>query len=235
MALTQTEILQRAERLAGALAGGATRVERNVLLAVVGDFMSDRQPDPATLRRTLKLLAEGSGGQLRRAGSYAEQIRTVAAELPAFLDEAEEEMEPEDYRSLFGWTARLLLVPGAAEPARVRGARRGGEAGAAAGMAGAGAVVPGRPGGPGGPGPAGSRGGAGAWPKGTRGPGRGGRPAGESRPQAAAPPAPSKLAAVGTKGLSALMEVKRRLEEQTPEEQKQSDQEIEKQGRHGPR
>jgi hypothetical protein len=137
MRLSQTEVLERAERLAAALAGGETRVERNVLLAVVADFMADREPDLVKLRRTLELLAQGSGGHLRRGGSsYPAQIRTVTAELAAILDA--ETLESEDYRSLFGWTARLLLVRGldpprksgtAPEAARVGGAEgRGGPA-----------------------------------------------------------------------------------------------------------
>jgi hypothetical protein len=123
MRLPQTEILQRAERLASTLAGGQTRVERNVLLAVVADFMTDREPDREKLRRTLDLLAKGSGGHLERGGSYAAQIQTVAAELLALL--AAETLETEDYRSLFGWTARLLLVRGLEPPSNGKTPPRG--------------------------------------------------------------------------------------------------------------
>lgn len=109
MRLSQTEILEHAERLAVALAGGEVRVERNVLLAVVADFMADPKPDCLKLRRTLELLGQGSGGHLKRGGkTYPAQIRTVVAELLAFLDS--ETLEAAGYRSLFGWTARLLLV-----------------------------------------------------------------------------------------------------------------------------
>jgi hypothetical protein len=110
MGLSQTEILERAERLASTLAGGATRVEKNVLLAVVADFMTDRRPDIQKLRRTLRLIGEGSGGHLKRAAGYAVQIKTVVAALGDFLDS--ESLDPEEYKSLFGWTARLLLVRG---------------------------------------------------------------------------------------------------------------------------
>ncbi len=144
MPLRQTQILERAERLASALAGGATRVERNVLLAVVGDFMADRRADPERLRRTLRLLRTGSGGHLKRGGSYARQIEAVTAELERVL--ATETIEPIDLKSLFGWTARLLLVrgvavatpeeavggPGMRPPAGPRGGGPVGRAGAAA-------------------------------------------------------------------------------------------------------
>lgn len=122
MSLHQTEILKRAEQLASALAGGATRVERNVLLAVVGDFMADRRPDPERLRKTLRLLRAGSGGHLKRGGSYAQQIAAVTAELERLL--AAEELESADLKSLFGWTARLLLVRGGVVPARPQGVSR---------------------------------------------------------------------------------------------------------------
>ncbi|MDP9119878.1 MAG: hypothetical protein M3O15_00675 [Acidobacteriota bacterium] len=110
MRLPQTEILKRAENLASALASGPTRVERNVLLAVVADFMSDSQPNRQKLYHTLELLGAGSGGHLKRGGTYASQIKTVVAELRRLLDT--ETLESDDYRSLFGWTARLLLVRG---------------------------------------------------------------------------------------------------------------------------
>jgi hypothetical protein len=119
MALSQTEILDRVERLASTLAGGATRVEKNVLLAVVADFMTDRQPDLAKLRRTLSLLADGSGGHLKRGGGYAGQIKTVVAALDDLLDA--EPLESDEYKSLFGWTARLLLVRGLSPPPKGAG------------------------------------------------------------------------------------------------------------------
>jgi hypothetical protein len=108
MRLSQTQILEHAERLASALAGGATRVEKNVLLAVVADFMVDRLPDRDKLRRTLRLLAAGNGGHLQRSKGYPDQIRTVGTEITRFLDA--EDLGPEDTKSVFGWTARLLQV-----------------------------------------------------------------------------------------------------------------------------
>jgi hypothetical protein len=114
MALSQIQILERAERLASTLAGGPTRVEKNVLLAVVADFMSDRQPEIQKLRRTLGLLAAGSGGHLKRGGGYASQIKTVVAALDELL--AAEPLAPGEYQSLFGWTARLLLARGLPGP-----------------------------------------------------------------------------------------------------------------------
>jgi hypothetical protein len=121
MRLNQTQVVERAERLASALGGGATRVERNVLLAVVADFMSEHRPDPEKLRRTVRLLRAGSGGHLKRGGSYAQQIAAVATEIERQLDG--EELEAADLKSLFGWTARLLLVRGSLLPAREPAAR----------------------------------------------------------------------------------------------------------------
>ena len=108
MRLSQTQILEHAERLAAALAGGATRVEKNVLLAVVADFMVDRLPDRDKLRRTLRLLAAGNGGHLQRSKGYPDQIRSVGTEVTRFLDA--EDLGPDDTKSVFGWTARLLQV-----------------------------------------------------------------------------------------------------------------------------
>src|SRR5437016_10772333 len=112
MHLGQIQILEHAERLTSALVGGAARVERNVLLAVVGDFMADRRPDPQRLRKTLRLLRAGSGGHLKRGGTYAQQIAAVTAELERFLAATGAEIEPLDLKRIFGWTARLLLVRG---------------------------------------------------------------------------------------------------------------------------
>jgi hypothetical protein len=122
MRLLQTQILERAERLASSLIGGQTRVERNVLLAVVGDFMSDCRADPERLRKTLRLLRAGSGGHLKRGGSYGQQVAVVTAELERQLDA--ENLEAGDLKSLFGWTARLLLVRGTFFPAEKQAAPR---------------------------------------------------------------------------------------------------------------
>lgn len=116
MALSQLEILARAERLAGSLAGGPTRVEKNVLLSVVADFMSDPRPDLDRLRRTLQLIEQGSGGHLLRSDSYRDQVRAVARELGETLSELD--LDSAGWKSLFGWTARLLLVRGAPAPSR---------------------------------------------------------------------------------------------------------------------
>lgn len=110
MSLPQTEIVKRAERLATELAGGSVRVEKNVLLSVVADFLSDPRADVERLRRTLRLLKEGSGGHLERGGSYAQQVRAVADGLRETLSDTD--LSPTDLKSLFGWTARLLLVRG---------------------------------------------------------------------------------------------------------------------------
>jgi|GEM_PF-5274557 len=119
MSLSQTAIVQRAEQLAGALAGGRTRVEKNVLLSVVADFMSDPRADLDRLRRTLKLLGDGSGGHLKRSTSYAQQIEAVVDGLGEVL--ADSSLSLADLKSLFGWTARLLLVRGESPPATTAG------------------------------------------------------------------------------------------------------------------
>lgn len=105
---TQIEILERAERLAAVLAGGPAPVNKNVLLSVVADFMSDPSPDPARLRKMLRLLETGNGGHLKRGGNYGRQVRAVVEEIGRLLDRGG--LRPEEYKTLFGWTARLLLV-----------------------------------------------------------------------------------------------------------------------------
>jgi hypothetical protein len=110
MALSQSENLARAERLATSLGGGERRVEKNVLLSVVAGFMSDPQADLERLKKTIRLLAKGSGGHLRRGDSYREQVEAVVRELGEAL--AAEDLAPAEWKSIFGWTARLLLVRG---------------------------------------------------------------------------------------------------------------------------
>jgi hypothetical protein len=115
MAVTQTEILKKAEQLASTLAGGTTKVGKNVLLSIVADFMSSPHPDRERLRRTLQLLQEGNGGHTKRGGGYGDQIRAAVREVAKELgaDTSDEEL-----KSLFGWTARLLLVRREGSPAR---------------------------------------------------------------------------------------------------------------------
>lgn len=110
MSLSQTEIVERAERLATELGGGPVRIEKNVLLSVVADFLSDPRPDVERLRKTLKLLKDGNGGHLRRTASYAQQVEALADGLRETLND--NTLSPTDLKSLFGWTARLLLVRG---------------------------------------------------------------------------------------------------------------------------
>ena len=120
MALSQSDILAHAERLATSLGGGERRVEKNVLLSVVAGFMSDPRGDLERLEKTIRLLAEGSGGHLRRGDSYREQVEAVVRQVGEAL--AAEDLAPEEWKSIFGWTARLLLVrgggPRGSEPTR---------------------------------------------------------------------------------------------------------------------
>jgi hypothetical protein len=108
MPIPQTEILEKAERLAANLVGGPIKVGKNVLLSIVADFMSTPYPDRERLRRTLFLIGEGSGGHLKRGGgAYGDQIRTAVQEVSKAL---QDDLTDEELKSLFGWTARLLLV-----------------------------------------------------------------------------------------------------------------------------
>jgi len=122
MPLTQTDILRKAELLAGNLAGGPAQVKKNALLAVVADFMSDPKPDLDRLRRTMRLLKQGSGGHLKRGGGFGDQVKAVADELDRLMQQ--EGLTPGEYKSLFGWTARLLVVRGIGRQERVQARQR---------------------------------------------------------------------------------------------------------------
>ena len=125
MALSQVEILKKAEPLASNLAAGVVSVKKNAFLAVVADFMSDPNPDLKTLSKTLELLKQGSGGHLKRGGGFGDQVRAVVGELTRLLLE-EKGLQPADYKSLFGWTARLLTVRQNPQGARNADRRREG-------------------------------------------------------------------------------------------------------------
>jgi len=107
MTATQSEIMEKAERLASNLVGGSTKVGKNVLLSIVADFMSSPHPDRERLRRTLELIQKGSGGHTKRAGGYGEQVKVAVDEITEAL---RENLSDDELKSLFGWTARLLLV-----------------------------------------------------------------------------------------------------------------------------
>ncbi len=109
MQKSQVEIVQNAERLALNLQAGPTPVKsKNAFLAVVATFMSDPSGDLPRLRRTLDLLEKGSGGHLKRGGGFGDQVRVVIREVGRLLDG--DEWEAAELKSLFGWTARLLLI-----------------------------------------------------------------------------------------------------------------------------
>jgi hypothetical protein len=107
MPATQPQILERAERLASNLVGGSTKVGKNVLLSIVADFMSARDPDRDHLRTMLRLIQDGSGGHIKRGDGYGDQVRLAVREISETL---QEEFTDEELKSIFGWTARLLLV-----------------------------------------------------------------------------------------------------------------------------
>jgi hypothetical protein len=119
MSKSQVEIVKNADRLAANLQAGPA-VTKNALLSVVATFLSDPSGDVARLRRTMTLLEKGSGGHLKRGGGFGDQVRLVIREVGRVLDR--EEWQPEELKSLFGWTARLLQVrqaprtPGGREP-----------------------------------------------------------------------------------------------------------------------
>jgi hypothetical protein len=105
MSQSQLALVRQAERLAANLDGGPVKVGKNVLLALVADFVSTPRPDRDRLRRLLKLVQSGSGGHAERAGGYGDQVRLAAEELAAVLAD---DLSNQDLKSLLGWTARLL-------------------------------------------------------------------------------------------------------------------------------
>jgi len=102
---SQLALVRQAERLAATLDGGPVKVGKNVLLALVADFVSTPRPDRDRLRRLLKLLQAESGGHVKRGGGYGDQLRLAAREVAAVLAD---DLSNQDLKSLFGWTARLL-------------------------------------------------------------------------------------------------------------------------------
>jgi hypothetical protein len=114
MALPTTEILKKAEHLAAELNKGPAPVKKNVLLGLVSDFMNEREPDVRRLRKLLDLIEQGSGGHIRPGAGYGDQLRSAIREIRKVLDQGG--LDGNDFKSLFGWTARLLLVRSA--PAR---------------------------------------------------------------------------------------------------------------------
>ncbi len=105
MPRTLLEIVERARLLAADLAHSETPVEKNVLRSLVADFTA--VPDPSRLRQMLDLVLTGSGGHLLRGQGYGDQVRMAAREILRVLGEG---WEATECRTLFGWTARLLLV-----------------------------------------------------------------------------------------------------------------------------
>jgi hypothetical protein len=108
MTKSQIEIVQNAQLLAADLGAPPGEVSKNALLSVVATFISDPTADVVRLRKTLDLLEQGSGGHLKRGGGFGEQVHRVIAEVGRIL--AEGEWQPDELKSLFGWTARLLQV-----------------------------------------------------------------------------------------------------------------------------
>ena len=108
MALPTTEILKKAEHLAARLNSGPAPVKKNVLLGLVSDFMNEPEPDIRRLRKLLEMIEQGSGGHIRRGAGYGDQLRSAVREIRRVLDEGG--LDGKDFKSLFGWTARLLLV-----------------------------------------------------------------------------------------------------------------------------
>jgi hypothetical protein len=116
MALPTIEIMKKAEHLAARLNSGPSPVKKNVLLGLVSDFMNEPEPDVQRLRHLLELIEQGSGGHIRRGAGYGEQLRAAVREIRKALDERG--LDGKDFKSLFGWTARLLLVRSAPREAR---------------------------------------------------------------------------------------------------------------------
>ena len=106
--MSQIEVMNQARSLADKLAGATTPVKANTLRSILADFMASPSPDPKALRRLLELLGTGSGGHLARSGSFPDQALAAIPILQGFLDATR--LDPEPLRTLFGWTARLLLI-----------------------------------------------------------------------------------------------------------------------------
>ncbi len=113
---SQVAIVERANELAEDLCSGPVPVERNTLLSVVADFLSDPKAPTERLERTLTLLASGSGGHLNRSKGFKAQATEVIRVVGQLL--RSKDYAPESLRSLLGWTARLLLVRRPAKPGR---------------------------------------------------------------------------------------------------------------------
>lgn len=116
MALPTIEIMKKAEHLAARLNSGPSPVKKNVLLGLVSDFMNEPEPDVQRLRHLLELIEQGNGGHIRRGAGYGEQLRAAVREIRKALDERG--LDGKDFKSLFGWTARLLLVRSAPRETR---------------------------------------------------------------------------------------------------------------------
>jgi hypothetical protein len=107
MSKSQVEIVENAGRLAADLQGSGVE-SKNAFLSVVATFISDPSGDVKRLRRMMTLLKDGSGGHLNRGSGFGDQARAVIREVGSLLDRGE--WQPEELKSLFGWTARLLQV-----------------------------------------------------------------------------------------------------------------------------
>ncbi len=104
---SQAELVERARLLAEALSSGAPAVKRSSFESIIADFTSSPRPDAGRLRRILTLLGQGSGGHLKRGGSFPEQAQRVVREIIALLDESSD-LDPRQLQTLLGWTGRLL-------------------------------------------------------------------------------------------------------------------------------
>jgi hypothetical protein len=106
MPKSRSELMEEAAALAADLSTTADFVERNAFLSLVSGYLADG--DSERLQRTVKLVAAGSGGHLKRSGSFSKQVKVAAERLGRLLDERQRETR--ELQELFGWTARLLKV-----------------------------------------------------------------------------------------------------------------------------
>ncbi len=125
--LSRVALVEEAGRLAEQLKTGEVQVSRNLWLSLLADFMNapgnDATEAKEHLLKMLHLLVKGSGGHLARSYSYRKQVALAARVLKQAFNE--NNLSLKQFHSLFGWTARLLLLKSRPAATSVNKSRRG--------------------------------------------------------------------------------------------------------------